>query len=117
MIDGIYVLAGKTGLLSSSNSDQESYLFTITFEGAALRNYDKVKTLLEEISSICHYEYQGKVHLTKNVICSKKILKEMYAESIDKLLVLKQKYDPKNLLQNNLLNELFDLLARELIPT
>lgn len=117
MIDGIYVPAGKTGLFSSSNSDQESYLFTITFEGAALRNYDKVKTLLEEISSICYYKHQGKVHLTKNVICSKKILKEMYAESIDKLLVLKQKYDPKNLLQNNLLNELFDLSARELIPT
>ena len=116
MIDGVYVPASKTGLFSSSNSGQESYLFTITFEGSALHNYDKVKTLLEEISAICHYEYQGKVHLTKNVVCSKKILHEMYAESIDKLLCLKQKYDPKNLLQNNLLNDLFDLSARQLVP-
>lgn len=111
MIDGIYVPASKTALLSSSNSEQETYLLTLTFEGRALNNYDKVKTVLEEISTICYYDYQGKVHLTKNAICPKQVLKEMYADAIDKLIVLKQQYDPENLLQNNLLNELFDFSA------
>lgn len=115
MIDGVYVPASKTGLFSSSNSEQDSYLFTITFEGCALNNYDKVKTVLEAISTICYYDYQGKVHLTKNVVCPKHILKEMYADAIDKLIHLKQKYDPKNLLQNNLLNELFDLSTKQFV--
>lgn len=114
MIDGAHVPPSKTGLFSSSNSNQKSYLFTMTFEGLALRDYDTVRKTLEKISSICYHEYQGKIHLTKNVICPKNILKKMYAEAIEQLLVLKEKYDPKHLLQNNLLNELFDL---QTLPT
>lgn len=114
MMDGIYVPAGKTGLFSSSRSDQESYLFTLTLGGKALKNYAKIKVVLEKVSSICYYEYDGKIHLTKNTICPKPILRKMYAEAIAQLIPLKQKYDPKNLLQNNMLNDLFDLSTQQL---
>lgn len=92
----------------SSKSHQSAYLLSIAIEGKAIHSYQTVYNLFAEFSVVCHEQYGGRVHLTKNILCSKELLRAMYHCELIHIRTLKAQYDPKGLLQTQFFTKHFD---------
>jgi hypothetical protein len=95
----------------SSKPFQSAYLLSIAIEGKAIPSYQTVYDLFADFSEVCHKEYQGRVHLTKNILCPQALLRTMYESELAQLLQLKAKYDPKGLLQTEFFKKHFGINA------
>ncbi|MCB9332181.1 MAG: FAD-binding oxidoreductase [Lewinellaceae bacterium] len=100
MIDIGFLPAGDRNAFNL-NPATSGYLFSIAVEGSAIRSHEVLHSLFNLFARICFEEYNGKIHLTKNILCSKSLLHRMYADEIDNIQSIKLKYDPKLLLQTD----------------
>ncbi len=96
------------------NPNQSAYMFSIAIEGKAIISQELIQKLFEDFSLVCHRYFQGKIHPTKNIFCSKELLHTMYAAELDHLLRLKSQYDPKGLLQTLFFHEHFGILRNNI---
>ena len=100
----------------SSKPTQSAYLLSIAIEGKAIPSYQAIYDLFADFSLVCHDQYHGRVHLTKNILCSPEMLRRMYEPELAQILALKAHYDPKGLLQTEFFTKHFGIDTAHFSP-
>lgn len=97
MFDVMYIPKDEPFVLSASRYGDGFYVNT-TF-----MDYVKKDTLMAfygELNLLCS-AMKGKIYLAKNCFIKSELLEEMHREEIEEFVLLKEKYDPDNLLVSN----------------
>jgi len=105
MIDALCLPADEPFLLSSTRG-LPGYAVSVAFESLNDDKIDRVRRCLEHLSAVCS-RMGGRVHLTKNVLARSADVRAMYADVLDELFAVKNRYDPEGLLANDFIERLF----------
>jgi decaprenylphospho-beta-D-ribofuranose 2-oxidase len=98
LIDILYVPQDTDGFLLSSSRELEGFAVTFTFE-RLVRSIDREKAALERLSEVCA-GVDGRVHLVKNVCADRRTIANMYADPINLLRAIREKYGAAAFLAN-----------------
>lgn len=109
MFDVLHLPEDEPFALSSS-SGKAGFAVTLTFDGT-LRD-GELSRLADVLSalSVSAQRSGGCVHLTKNVMAEPRMVTAMYREGLDRLLTLRQRYDPDEVLTSDFAARLFPSL-------
>jgi FAD/FMN-containing dehydrogenase len=115
MMDIIFLPKGDHNAFSAK-PHQSAYLISIAVEGKAIPSYQAIYDLFADFSAVCHKQFQGKVHLVKNILCPPELLRTMYEAELAQVLQVKAQYDPKGLLQTEFFAKHFGLESMTNVP-
>jgi decaprenylphospho-beta-D-ribofuranose 2-oxidase len=104
MIDALCLPADGDFLLSSTRG-RGGYAVSIAFESLTDAKIKRITHCLEQLTGLCR-EMGGRIHLTKNVLARPADVQAMYADVIDTLYSVKEKYDPDYLLASSFIEHL-----------
>jgi len=104
--DMLFVLRDEC--LMSGNYQLDGFAISLGFEPIAAKGCppEAIPLLLRELSEDC-VKSGGRLHLVKNVHCTRDVFREMYP-AIQQFEAIKRRYDPDRLLQNPFSDQFFD---------
>ncbi len=105
LIDVLY-LPDDELLPSRPPAGSGGYAVTLSFTERNEDGWDTLKERLRTLSRECQ-DLGGRVHLVKNVEVDPGLLREMYGSAFPEFLALKQRYDPRGLLENEFFDRVF----------
>jgi hypothetical protein len=104
LVDVLYLPADE--FLLSASRGMDGYAVTVTFTGKDGDGWDELRAGLRRLSALC-LTLGGRVHLVKNVEAEHEVLHAMYGEVFERFLALKQKYDPRGMIENEFFARIF----------
>ncbi len=108
LFDVLYVPADKS-LLSASRG-RDGFAVTMAFETGKTEEVPAMKAALSALARVC-LDIGGRVHLGKTVFAEVDDLRAMYGDALPAFRKLKDRYDPKRLLDNAFLHRIFPELS------
>jgi hypothetical protein len=104
LFDVLYLPADD--FLMSATRGMAGYAVTLTFVERDGAGWEALRARLRVLSTRCA-ELGGRVHLIKNVEAEPADLARMYGEATSRFLALKQRYDPRGMLENEFFGRVF----------
>jgi FAD/FMN-containing dehydrogenase len=103
-----FLFMPKDHILMSASHGIAGFAITLAFQDIESEpRQQRTIAAMKAISQRLHDEYEGRIHLTKNVYADPDVIRGMYGPNAERFLALKEKYDPAGVLRNDFFDRLF----------